>query len=463
MKNNDVTVEARGWLERNRAEEMHALITSLGGMEMKCPYIYPPVSRYVDHGVQDLYGGGNNWGTQSPSMYVHIPYCLSRCEFCNFALDELGRASSPISQYLPALQRELASILAAAGSPRPEIKTLYFGGGTPSILNSAQISAVFALLRQHVSLEKAVEICFEVNPDTVQKREGTKLQTMRAEGVSRISVGIQSMDDAILKTLGRLHDVPMIERCMQRLKEEGFDNINVDLMYALPHLTTETWIDTLEKTMRMEPDSITLYELRIAPTSNLNECAHTRGTDRLLERTIAHLMLVDRGYVRSAPNQYVRRPRNVIQHYVEVREQLSDNIGVGVSAIATVRNFAFNGVKTLQAYMKNDAAGAHVYHGMRLAREELCTRAFVLGLKAPNGVSLPVFQEKFGAEAAEVFPDLLQRLAEANVLEVTSERIRTTDVGGFFIDQIATLFYQHADVQAVLQKEVKHLNVYWHT
>lgn len=431
-------------------------------LEMHCPYIYPPTSRYEPLMQGMIYSPDVDWDEHPPALYVHIPYCIYRCSFCNFALDVLRDASAPVDQYLTQLEREVRQVLDRCGRDKVSVSSIHIGGGTPSALSPGQMEKLFEMLGRYFALVEGGEFCVEVNPDTVRQKNLHKLDLMRAAGVTRISLGVQSMDDDILRQLGRLHSTEMVEQAISAIRAVGINSINIDLMYALPYLTPERWAYTLERAIEIAPDAMTMYELRISPQSPLNETAPARAGNRNHQRAMGMLALQEAGYFRSSPNQYIRGWEHAQKHYIDVREHLTDIIGLGVSAIARVGQHTFQSPGSLAAYMEQINGDGLCYEGVRMTTEEQCSRGAILGLKSPQGVSLRSFENRLGVPLRVAFGDRISELEDHGYIEEHDGHLRTTAVGSFFMDQLAVFFFQAEDTAAVQRCEVEHLGVYWH-
>ena len=427
---------------------------------MACPYIYPPVSRYADLDASVLYGGVLDFAAP-PALYLHIPFCIYRCHFCNFALDVLKHASASVDDYLAALELELARNTQAFGG-RTSVCSIHIGGGTPSVLNAAQLRALFALLRKHFILQPGGEFCMEVTPDTVRDRGSDKLRVLSDAGINRISIGAQVMDDAMLLSLNRRHTASMVDDALDAARTAGIARANIDLMYALPGLTLDGWAESLSRTADARPDSISIYQLRIPPHSSLTEVAQDRHDDVLLQQAMAILAMHDAGYVRSMPNQFVLDESMRQAHYVDVREQLRPLLAAGVSAIGFLNDFVFQGPLSLAEYMIQSRSEGVRYRGVRLSDPEQMARAAILGLKSPRGVSLRRFSGRFGGSFDDVFGDIVEFLSANGLIERCDDYLRTTDVGSMFVDRIASLFFPRADIAHVQERETAHLGVYWH-
>ena len=217
MRKEDALRRGNAWLLSNNVEQVERLLAERT-FEMHCPYIYPPTSRHYGVSAVDIYNARHDWDERPPALYVHIPYCIYRCTFCNFALDTLKNASATIDNYLDALSAEIELIKRLVGCESVSLSSIYIGGGTPSVLSCEQLERLFAIIYRHFNLQPGGECSVEVNPDTVKGRNGRKLRVLAEHGLTRISLGVQSMDPEILRLLGRLHTVEMIYESVEHIR-----------------------------------------------------------------------------------------------------------------------------------------------------------------------------------------------------------------------------------------------------
>jgi len=448
------------WLRHERVEAIETWLRARA-ITTHCPYIYPPTSRYTALGPE-VYGEPDDWGARHPSLYVHVPYCLYRCSFCNFALDELRHTGTPVQLFLELLEREADALLARTGRAKVPIGTLYIGGGTPSVLTVDQLERLLTIVAARFPADPDAELTVEVNPETVCNQDRQKPAVLKRHGVNRVSMGVQILEDELLQMLGRRHRVNTVDAAVAALRDAGIETLNIDLMHDLPRLTPEIWQRSLERAVALGPDSITVYELRISPESKLTVLSGERRYGPRLFQAMAHLFLTERGYARTSSNQYVRAARHMQRHYVDVRERLVDVIGLGVSAIAKVGPFSFNATRSVQAWSAEVEAGRQTYEGVKMTQAEQCSRAVVLGLKSPRGISLETFRERLGCDLSSAFPGALAMAMEQGLIEQHAGCVRTTAPGGFLLDQVASLFFQHIDHETIQSREVEHLGVRWH-
>src|SRR3989339_182107 len=193
-------------------------------------------------------------------IYIHIPFCKKRCNYCDFT-SVADDNSNFIENYLQVLSKEISASLSAVNSYFP--KTIYIGGGTPSVLSEKQIVFLFENLYKHFSKQNCggnIEITFEMNPESITL---SKLKILKIYGVNRLSFGLQSFDDSILRYLGRIHTVNDFSKSYDLARNLGFDNINIDLIFGIPEQTLDDWKETLTKTLNLNPEHISVYGLTI--------------------------------------------------------------------------------------------------------------------------------------------------------------------------------------------------------
>ncbi len=199
-------------------------------------------------------------------IYIHIPFCRSKCEYCDFYSLSGGRTKELMDQYLHAVIEHIRE--AAALAPEYEADSVYFGGGTPTFFGADNLKRVFAEVNRRFQLSRDCEITFEANPDSATPQA---LRKLRRAGFNRMSLGVQSDTNEVLKALGRPHSYEQAVQAIHSAREAGFDNISVDLMYGLPNQTGERWMQTLRNVLDLKPDHVSCYGLKVEPGTRLYE------------------------------------------------------------------------------------------------------------------------------------------------------------------------------------------------
>ncbi len=210
-------------------------------------------------------------------IYIHVPFCRSRCEYCDFYSIRGGRNEALMDSYLQAILLHIRET--SQHAPDYHVDTIYFGGGTPSFFGASGLKRILAELDHRFPLDRQAEITFEANPDSVTPR---MLHSLRRAGFNRISIGIQSDLDEQLGALGRPHNFAQARQAVKNARKAGFDNLSVDLMYGLPNQSREQWMQTLRRIIDLAPDHISCYGLKVEPGTPLYEyraCANLPDDD----------------------------------------------------------------------------------------------------------------------------------------------------------------------------------------
>ena len=209
-------------------------------------------------------------------IYVHVPFCRSKCEYCDF-YSVTDRDDNTMDSYLEAVCTHIKE--AGALAPGYLVDTVYFGGGTPSFFGAEGMAQILTVIRKSFDVAHSAEITFEANPDSVSDR---LLKRLRSEGFNRVSLGVQCDNDAILKRIGRPHDYAQAVAAVQRIRKAGFKNLSLDLMYGLPGQTLESWEKTLKNVLRLSPEHISCYGLKVeegTPLASYRDCCNLADDD----------------------------------------------------------------------------------------------------------------------------------------------------------------------------------------
>jgi oxygen-independent coproporphyrinogen-3 oxidase len=379
---------------------------------------------------------GDTLAATSPirHLYVHIPFCARICPYCAFYKDLLDRSHT--GRFCEAILRELELYQGAASSPSsPEVtaateggtaprrtrdrrslcpSTIYFGGGTPTALSIAQLELLLRGIREQLDLSQLIEWTMEANPGSVSTR---KAGVLKKFGVNRISLGVQSWDDKLLKVLGREHSAKQAEQSFQLLRMAGFSNINVDLMFGLPGQTIEQWELTLEKTIALQPDHISAYCLTYEEDTEFF-LRHARGefrqdADRDAELfEMAMSILEDAGYEHYEISNYARPGISSVHNRAYWLGK--DYVGIGPSAVSTVGMRRWQNICDYRTYIDRVLSG----QSPRASTENLTdqmkrTERIALSLRTRDGVSASELKG-FGKETNEFIALGLLRKSDAN-------------------------------------------------
>jgi oxygen-independent coproporphyrinogen-3 oxidase len=356
-------------------------------------------------------------------IYVHIPFCARICPYCAFYKDLLDRSQT--SRFCEALLRELEqNQRAAVSSPPGELgdllyilpSTIYFGGGTPTALNIAQLELLLRGFHERLELSELVEWTIEANPGSVSARKAALLKKF---GVNRISLGVQSWDDELLKLLGREHNAPQAEESFRILRDAGFKNLNVDFMFGLPGQTVDQWRTTLEKTIALQPEHISTYCLTYEEDTEFF-LRHARGEFRqdadadaeFFEMTIA--ILEDAGYQHYEISNYARPGFESVHNRAYWLGK--DYLGIGPSAVSTIGMQRWQNVCDYRAYIDRALAGQSPRESSENLTDQMKrTERIVLALRTRDGVSAGELKD-FGTETDELVALGLLRQSNGNFI-----------------------------------------------
>ena len=372
-------------------------------------------------------------------LYLHIPFCARKCAYCDFLSFPQGPAVQ--RQYAERLMEEIKT--ASAGFRDTTVTSVFVGGGTPSILEAEDMVQILETLKESFCIAEHAEISMEANPGTVTEK---KLQDYKKAGINRLSFGLQSADDQELMALGRIHTYEEFLESYRMARACGFTNINVDLMSALPGQTVESWLDTLKKVAALEPEHISAYSLIIEEgTPFFEKYGEDRGEgllpDEDAERDMYHLtktVLKDLGYERYEISNYAKKGyecRHNIGYWTGV-----PYLGLGLGASSYINGCRFCNTLDLEEYLSGD--GFKRYDEIMLTEQDMQEEYFFVGLRMTEGVSLKGFRDRFGVDAAEVYPGLLEKIINSGGAGTVGDNFRLTEYGMDVSNYIMAQFLQ---------------------
>ena len=347
------------------------------------------------------------------SIYIHIPFCVRKCLYCDF----LSAPADTMAQekYLHALIREIER--EAGQYADYEVQTVFIGGGTPSVIPATWMEKILQTVYSRFQLAKDAEITIEVNPGTVDMEKLTAYHEM---GINRLSIGLQSADNEELKQLGRIHSFEDFLQTYEYVIKSGFNNVNVDLMSAIPLQTVESYQNTLKKVLSLEPapTHISAYSLIIEEGTFFYENTPVlpdEDTDRELYK-ITNDILRKNGYHRYEISNYAKEGYEC--RHNKVYWKRGDYVGFGIGAASLVENRRFSNIRDREQYAEcmEGAGNAIKEQEEILSADEQMEEYMFLGLRLTQGVSKEAFQRTFGRELDEAYPGLVKRLEEQGLM-----------------------------------------------
>ncbi|MGI6175004.1 MAG: radical SAM family heme chaperone HemW [Christensenellales bacterium] len=379
---------------------------------------------------------------KSLGVYIHIPFCTQKCGYCDFLSFPAGEAD--MDAYRDALCRELA--LWDKDVQGYAVDTVFIGGGTPTFFSASSIAQILKACRAHLHFCAHAEITIEANPGTIDQRKAFALQ---ASGINRVSVGLQSAHDDILKALGRVHDYAQFVQGMAYLERAGIENINVDLMYGLPRQRENHFSDAVQKAHDAGARHISAYEL-ILEEGTPFEMRH-RQKELVLpdEDAVAQMeeagqrLLGKLGYARYEVSNYAQKGYEC-RHNLKYWE-LNEYIGFGLGAHSCLKTSAgwvrHANERTLRAYQEKIAVGIKpVAQAQVISEQEQMFECFMLGLRKTAGVELRAFRTRFGVDAFDVYGDVFDKLQQEGLLLADEYTVRLTKTGMNIMNRILLQF-----------------------
>jgi oxygen-independent coproporphyrinogen-3 oxidase len=389
------------------------------------------LARYLRPGTLQL-------GAPPPlALYVHLPWCLKKCPYCDFNSHEWNQGEPPEARYLDAVRADLDAALPLVWGRR--IVSVFIGGGTPSLFSPEAIDRLLADVRARLPLDPGCEITLEANPGTFERE---RFRAFCAAGVTRLSIGVQSFDDAKLKALGRVHDRAQAMAAVEEAAA-AFDTFNIDLMYALPQQTLAELESDLKQALAFEPPHLSVYHLTIEPNTFFakhpppvpDDDTACEMLDRIAEVTAAA------GLQRYEVSAYARAGHQCT-HNLNYW-QFGDYLGIGAGAHSKL-SYPHRVVRHVRwrepvAYMREALAGNAVSNDDEVARDQLPFEFMLNALRLREGFELARFQERTGLPPSAI--DAPLREAEARgLIERDWQRVRPTARGFDFLSDLQSLF-----------------------
>lgn len=356
------------------------------------------------------------------ALYLHIPFCAAKCAYCDFASypgreDVWEEYTNLLSGELRAWKEELSEYEAA---------TVFFGGGTPSLIPAEKIARLMDNVRSCVDVRADAEVTIESNPGTLTKE---KLRLYRGSGINRISIGAQAMDDRLLRALGRIHTSDQVCEAVSMAREAGFENLSLDLMYALPEQSADDWMKTLERAVRLQPEHLSAYSLIVeegTPMAGRVEsgAAVVPDDDAVVEmQRTAVQYLAEAGYHRYEISNYAKDGCEC-RHNI-VYWQRGEYLGVGCAAHSMMKETRFENPRSLKEYL----SGVRKLDVTPLTREDAMEETLMLSTRMCRGLDLAAWQRNFGEDFAAKRAKKLAQLEKMGLVRIADGFMQLTRTG----------------------------------
>ncbi|KAA0221143.1 MAG: radical SAM family heme chaperone HemW [Planctomycetota bacterium] len=386
----------------------------------------------------------------SAGLYVHIPFCHTKCGYCDFYSVPLGdRATAPLVQ---AVTRELKARVAACLLP---IRTIFVGGGTPTVLDATQLRTLLAPLAEVAREHRVIEFTVEANPATV---DDEKADLLVSHGVTRVSMGAQSFDPRELAALERLHSPEDIPPSVRTLRRAGVAQVNLDLIFGIPGQTLESWSASLSRAVALEPDHVACYGLTYEPGTRLTAQLQHGGVApcdeeleaALFERTVTELSRS--GYEQYEISNYARPGCRCEHNLMYWRNE--PYLGVGPSAAGCIGGRRYKNVADIGQYVRRiEESGSAEQETETLTADMLAIEFVMMQLRLTEGLSLGDFRNRIGVDLRTWFAGALEKVREHGWVEMDEERIALTRAGRMIANHVM------AELAAGGRRRVRSLSV----
>ena len=370
-----------------------------------------------------------------PSLYIHIPFCISKCIYCDF--NSIIVQSQVVDEYLDAIRSELQAI-----KGEYYFTTVYIGGGTPTVLNEIQLSKLLNIISKHVDISNIREYTIEANPGTLNDE---KILALKNSQVNRISVGVQSFNDKYLTLLGRIHSAKEAKDIFFNLRENGIENISIDMIYGYPAQTLNEWKMDLNECLKLSPVHISAYCLSYERGTPLVGMMDTGKLIRLSEEEELKMyertndFLSNKGYLRYEISNFAKPGRECLHNtvYWENREY----VGIGAGAFSYINGERYCKIKNVKEYISTvKSKKSLICFSEKLPQEKRASEILIMALRMTSGISKKEFFNRSGLDLTELFGKQVNMLTQAGLINFDDERIKLTRKGLTVADSVMMEF-----------------------
>ena len=362
-------------------------------------------------------------------IYVHIPFCKSKCLYCDFY--SMQADSELIERYFDALNKEITDV--GKQSENVEVKTIYIGGGTPSFVDSKYITEIIKNIKKYFKVLETAEVTIEVNPGSAVAE---KLISYKMAGINRISIGMQSTQNDILKSIGRIHTYEDFLQTYNLAREAGFNNINIDCMIGLPKQTIENIEETINKIVDLNPEHVSSYSLIIEENTPMEKLVSTGKAELPDEETERNMywklkkMLEKNGYIQYEISNFSKQGYES-RHNLDCWRQ-NEYIGMGVAAHSYTDGCRYSNIDNIKKYIKNYEEGKPedniIIHEVQ-DKTSMAKEFILLALRTIKGLNINEFNEKFGYDVRKGFSNELEKLLNTGLININDTNIFLTSKG----------------------------------
>ena len=373
-------------------------------------------------------------------IYIHIPFCHQICNYCDF--NKVFFKNQPVDEYIEAVGKEIEMTVKESPESFANVETIFLGGGTPTALSAEQITRLLSLIAKHISLSNVKEFTSEANPDELTRE---KLRALLNGGVNRLSMGVQSFDQELLKKIGRTHSNEHVYETIALAKEVGFTNISIDLMYGLPGQTMEQWEDTLNKAMALNLPHYSAYSLIVEPKT-IFYIQYAKGKLVLpsedLEAEMYDVLMTT--MEKHGKSQY-EISNFAVTGYESIHNKIywdnDEYAGFGAGAHGYLQGIRYSNHGPIKKYIETVQSGTRpLVHSHAVTTEERLEEQMFLGLRKVEGVPHRVFENKFNQSVHELYAKQIDKLINEGLLQHDKNGVRLTRKGRFVGNEVFQQF-----------------------
>lgn len=351
-------------------------------------------------------------------VYIHIPFCEKKCNYCSFCSFNLLKAKN---EYINSLLKEVNFLY-----KNEKLKTLYFGGGTPSLLNENEIEQIL----KHFNFDSTTEITLELNPHNITIE---KIKNLKSLGINRLSIGVQNFDNETLKTIGRTHNNKEIYQVIDFLDKTNFENFSIDLIYGLPNQTLKNWEETLNKAKSINPKHISLYGLKIEKGTYFykfppNNLPNLDLQAEMYETAIENLK---KDFIHYEFSNFAKEEKYFSKHN-SCYWKCENYYGFGLSASGYIENKRYTNTFNFKDYIKNPTSKEYEI----LSKQEQIEEEIYLGLRLTKGINFKNINEKFNTDIYNLYKKEFDKYLKLNLMQETRDGIKLSTKGILISNEI---------------------------
>ncbi|WP_342421360.1 radical SAM family heme chaperone HemW [Paenibacillus sp. FSL E2-0178] len=369
-------------------------------------------------------------GRPPEAVYIHIPFCTNKCFYCDF--NSYVLKDQPVMEYLYALDREME--LTVKNTPPGVIKTIFVGGGTPTVLKPDEMAYFLQSVRRHFpQWDENIEFSMEANPGTT---DIDKLRVMKEGGVNRVSFGVQAFQNELLSGIGRIHDVDDVYRSLENARAAGLDNLSLDLMFGLPNQTVDMLRESIDKALALDLPHYSIYSLKVEENTlfhtlfNKNKLPLPNEEDELAMYLLLMSTMEAAGYTQYEISNFAK-PGMESRHNITYWRN-EDYYGLGAGAHGYVGRQRHMNIKGVNPYNEATRSGLPRLDSFPISEQEAMEDFMMVGLRMREGVSDTAFRSQFGKSLEDIFAGSLHKMLKAGLLEQTGDTYRLSKQGILF-------------------------------